>query len=367
MMLKKEQSDNKKIKTRLIVPLLACSFIELISVSMIAFSLTSCSKKNFTDSYYTLTNNPSQPIYFSEANTPISSFCASISGYSNSSITINYSSVNVNNIFSLCFGDSYNGITSVGNNWLLGETVIGASSIKYFSSLSSIDFSGLSSLSSVGDNWMYGEHTSFSCLTSINFKGLDNLSVVGNNWIYGRGSCFSSMTSIDFSGLSSLSSVGSGWMNGSYGGFSNLSSIDFSGLSNLSSVQDNWLYGIYGGFSSLTSINFNGLSSLSSVRTNWMCGTNNGFPKLSSINFSGLSSLSDVSSNWMDGSDGGFSSMTSIKVGNINWKNGFIEDYFCCSWPAADPTNHTIYGNTSSIANSWQKGGITSWRTWVNS
>jgi len=150
------------------------------------YFLTSCSKKTvYLLSYYTLSSNPAHHIYFDEENTPISSFCDimknnELPAYTNSQITINGSSVNINDIYSLNFGSSYGDVSSIGSYFMFGEK-------GGFSNLTSIDFSGLSSLSSVGGDWMNGCDGGFSKLSSINFSGLSSLSSVGGNWMKGGG------------------------------------------------------------------------------------------------------------------------------------------------------------------------------------
>jgi len=74
------------------------------------------------DSYYTLIDNPSIKHFFTKSNTPIKAFCAKLAKkkgggicYSNNSITINSSSVNINDICSLSFGVSYEDVSSVGD------------------------------------------------------------------------------------------------------------------------------------------------------------------------------------------------------------------------------------------------------------
>jgi len=94
------------------------------SVSTVAYSLTSCSKNNHsyvTESYYTLSSNPSTKHYFDKTNTPISAFCAlTSSGYNNNEIAIDNSSVNINDICLLAFGSSYASEYSLGNGWMDG-------------------------------------------------------------------------------------------------------------------------------------------------------------------------------------------------------------------------------------------------------
>jgi len=70
----------------------------------------------------------------------------------------------------------------------------------------------------------------------------------------------------------------------------------------------------------------------------------------------------------MDGDDNGFglngfSNMSSINVGNIEWKPNFSSSFFCTSWPTG--IGKTIYANSYEVANSWQKGGISTWETSV--
>jgi len=288
-----------------------------------------------TDSYYTLAAKPKQKIYFSLANTPISNFCASsLNGYISNKIIINNLLVNINDVHTLAFGSSYGDVSSIGDYWLFGD-------FGGFSSLVSIDFSGLSSLNNVGDCWMSGARGGFKKISSLNFNGLNNLKFVGNGWMIGG---FLILSSIDFSGLSSLTTVGDAWMlsdqqgsfiklasinfnglcslnsvgnwwmggggdptkKGSNRSFMNLSSINFSDLSSLSSVGDYWMYGAFNGFPKLSSISFNGLSSLTSAGDSWMFGAENGFPNLSSIDFSALSSLYNVGDEWMAGAMDGF-------------------------------------------------------------
>jgi len=344
------------------------------------FSLNVSISNNYT--YYTLSSAPTTPIYFDESNTPLSNFCATFElnpvtssivfmGYPDNSITINNEKINTNAICSLNFGTSYKDVSSVGGYWMYGgwnydSTGLGGLN---FSSLSSIDFSGLSNLSSVGNGWIVGN---FPELQNINFNGLSSLSSVGNNWMYGMrisegNDSFPKLSSINFEGLNSLESVGLSWFDGSDGGFASLSSIDFSGLSSLSSVGDFWLNGkgtstMNGGFASLSSINFNGLSSLSSVGNSWLNGNYGGFPNLSSIDFSGLSSLSIITTHivgdegWVEAEMGGFAKLDSIYVGGVTWKDGF-DNKFC----NGVTNSGTIYGVDSPTASSWKKGGIIDW------
>jgi len=86
-------------------------------------------------------------------------------------------------------------------------------------------------------------------------------------YVYG----FSSLTSINFNGLSSLSSVGEGWMNGWAYGFSSLTSIDFSGLSSLSSVGEGWMFGEDYGFSNMTDIYVGDVNWKTGFSANYFC------------------------------------------------------------------------------------------------
>jgi len=289
----------------------------------------------FCSSYYTLSSAPNVHHYFDEANTPINSFCApNGSGYTDNLIEINGSSVNINSICSLNFGVSYENVSSVGNYWMYGNN-------GSFSNLTSINFSGLSSLSSVGDHWMVGNANGFQNLTSISFSGLSSLSSVGNYWMYAGDNGFQNLTSITFSGLSSLSSVGNYWMSGETLPTDPIPS-----------------------FPKLTSINFSGLSSLSSVGNNWMNGNNGSFSSLTSISFSSLSSLSSVGENWMRSDSIGFGKVTNIYVSNVNFKSGFNTTNFCTNWPSS--SGHNIRASSYVIASSWQQGGISTWNADLN-
>jgi len=300
-----------------------------------------------------------------------------------------------------------------------------------FRSLSSIDFSGLTSLESVGNMWMEGANGGFSSMTSIIVGDISKSAswsdsyfcngwptsgtIYGNSyeaassWKVGSLSSWSTNPSTVFSSFYTLSSdpsvkhpftqddtpidnfctqddtltinnetiskndicslafgssygdvtsIGDDWLYGKEH-FSNLKSISFEGFSSLSSVGARWMEGGNYGFSSLTSISFDGLSSLSSVGGYWMEGNTDGFASLQSIDFSGLGNLTNVQKNWMDGgtdSYKGFSSMNSINVGSLAWQSGFSLIYFCNDWP----TSGTIYGEQ---ADTWLKGGISSWST----
>jgi len=334
------------------------------------FIVTSCSKKPNPspippvqgESYYTLSSNPSQHIYFTESNTNISNFYATVEEeatlpiYNNNSIKINEQEVPVNSICSLYFGSSYGDVSSIEDGWLAaGE------SDNSFSSLTSIDFSGLSSLSSVGAGWLYGVGAnSFAKLSSIDFSGLSSLSRVGENWLNSLSEdCFSSLSEIDFEDLSSLSRVGAGWLYGvGANSFAKLSSINFEGLSNLSIVATNWLYGGENSFSSLSEIDFEDLSSLSSVGAGWLYGAGaNSFAKLSSIDFSGLSSLSSVGYSWLHGEgDDSFSSLSSIIVSSTPFYSSVAPENFAAG--TVNARAGTIYG---SKASSWKAAGLTNW------
>jgi len=118
----------KSNKTKLIASMFACSLMVLGEISTVAYSITSCSKNNnpnplapiTTSSFYTLSSDPTTPIYFEESSTPISNFCVNPSEeYTNSSISINGSNVNINDICSLKFGVSCGDIISVGSYWTL--------------------------------------------------------------------------------------------------------------------------------------------------------------------------------------------------------------------------------------------------------
>jgi len=167
-------------------------------------------------SYYTLIGQ-NQKNYFGPSDTPITNFCGNSGIYK-----INGKNVNVSSITSLCFSDAYNEIETIPNYWLFG-----------CSSLSSVDFSGLSSLKSIGHAWM----RDCVSLEYINFNGLSSLESVGTDWL---DNC-SSLSSISFFGLSSLSSVDTYWLSRCY----SLSSADFSDLSSLKNVSANWLYNCF--------------------------------------------------------------------------------------------------------------------------
>jgi len=308
-----------------------------------------------SESYITLSSNPTQNFYFDLDNTPINNFCSS--EFSNSSMTINGSSVNINDICSLKFGDSYSSVSNIGAGWLAQGN--GA----FWTNISSIDFSGLSSLSSVGGQWMNCDQASYSKMTSLNFDGLSSLKSVGSYWL-SCASSFSSLSSIDFSGLSNLQSVSGYWMCASTS-FNNVSSINFNGMSSLKSVGNRWMAG-WDSFTSLQSLDFTGLSSLSSVGDDWMHTIENGlvqkgiFTKLTTINFSGLSSLVSVGTNWMSSLYSSFSSMHDIIVGNIAFNFG-VSGY-CYGWTS---TGGVVHGVDQQTCAGWLSfAGFTGW-TWT--
>jgi len=165
--------------------------------------------------------------------------------------------------------------------------------------------------------------------------------------------------SLTFGGdYSSETSIGDYFLDAQDGHYSNLTSINFNGLSSLESVGAHWMYGYDGGFKKLQTVSFTGLSSLSSVGTDWMHGD---FLSLTSIDFRGLSNLSSVGEQWMYCSKtnvkGGFGNMKDIYVGQIEWKNGFDNDWFAYSFPS----DGFIHATTEANAAGWKKGGISNW------
>jgi len=341
------------------------------------------------DSFITSANDPSKPIYFSQADTPIDNFCGQFD--STSSISINGSSILVNDICSIKYGTSYWNVRSVGNYWLQGY---GANS---FSSLKSIDFSGLSSLSSVGANWLHVSSTgtsSFASLSSINFNGLSSLATVSNYWLCGQGaSSFASLKSIDFSGLTSLRAVSTYWLNGEgafafaslssinfnglkslktisnyflVGGVSShssLTSLDFSGLMNVTSIGEAWLYAAHYSFVNLSSINFSGMDNLSSVGNNWIFGNNYSFSSLNSINFSGLSSLQIVGNNWLcayTGRSNSFNSLTSLDFSGLTnlstVGNGWLYGASANCFSSLTSIDFSGFAYLSSVGDNWLNG-----------
>jgi len=157
------------------------------------------------ESYYTLTSNPEQKIYFDAATTPITNFI----GNKLYNVTINGNIVDTNSIYSVKFGPSYKDVTSIG------------------------------------DWFMYGNSFCWKNLNSLNYSGLSNVRSVGNSWMNASNGCFPNLSSISFNGMSSLTTVGKKWMDGygGEGGFANLSSINFSGLNNLRTVGTSWMDG----------------------------------------------------------------------------------------------------------------------------
>jgi len=364
----------KSKKTKLIVSMLSCSLMVLGGISTVAYSLTSCSKNNpnppyATESYYTLSSDPSTKHYFDDGNTPLENF-SNVSAIDNYAYyTIDSQAISIDEICSLTFGSSYANESSIGEGFLY---YTGATYNEHrFSSLSSIDFSGLHGLKEIDNYFLGGGNDVFPSLKYINFNGLSSLSSVGDYWMDGGLGGFSSLTSINFNGLNHLSSVGGWWMGGSNGGFSSLTSINFSGLSSLSCVNNGWLGCNGGGFSSLTSINFNGLNHLSSIGNNWMAGGDGGFPSLTSINFSGLSSLTTIGLSSMyanseeQSNNPSFSSLTSINFNGLSSLSSVGDDWMNAGgtsgvnnggFPKLVSINFLSLSNLSSVGVRWMLG-----------
>jgi len=86
-------------------------------------------------------------------------------------------------------------------------------------------------------------------------------------------------------------------------------------------IDDYFIYGIKNYFYNLSSISFAGLSSLTTVGNSWMDvgGDWQGFPSLTSISFEGMNSLTTVGDDWMNGGNvGGFDSLMSINFSGLN-------------------------------------------------
>jgi len=155
-----------------------------------------------TDSYYILSSSPADLHFFDESNTPITNFCApDQNGYPNNSIIINGLPVDINDIYTITIGSSYGDVAGLGDYFFDGAT-------NGFSSLNSIDFSGLSSLQSVGNDWMYGYNGGFKNLKCIDLEGLSSLTYVANNWMDGALGGFSSISSIYVGGLIAPAIIG---------------------------------------------------------------------------------------------------------------------------------------------------------------
>jgi len=399
-------SDKKKNKSILITSLLSCSLMGLAGVGILSFLvIKSCNKTPSptptpiqTDSYYTLADDPDTEYYFGETNTPISSFYGGDDWYSNSSIIINGSSVLVNDICSLSFGDSYGNVSSISSSFIDGHS-------GGFSSLTSIDFSGLSSLKSVGDFWMNGYGGGFSSLSSIDFSGLGSLSSVGDNWMYGSeqgiDNGMANVTTIyvgnvnfkeEFSttGFCSNFPVGKMIDADSYdisktwqvGGLSSwnadklsyyttssdsMTPIYFDNantpISNFCVNSDNLTINTSSvAKDDIYQLNFgNSYGGVNVINNNFIYGETGKFKSLVSIDFSGLSSLSSVGDSWMDGYGGSFSSLSSINfTGLENLKQVGIYWMYGCSlcFNALTTLNFNGLSSLESVGEKWMWGAF---------
>lgn len=122
------------------------------------------------DSYYITTagfTTAGTKYYFKLSDTPISNL--STHDDPDLSITINGQSVVKNTIKEIYFGESYNGVSNIGDAFLA-----------VCDSLTSIDLSGLSNVTNIGEGFLY------DCpdLTSIDLSPLSNVTSIGAEFLY---------------------------------------------------------------------------------------------------------------------------------------------------------------------------------------
>ena len=187
-------------------------------------------------SYYTLVSDPETRIPFHFDNTQLTNFCTSDAD--TELITINDQSVVKNTIKELCFGEEYNGITSINNNFL-----------RYLTSLSTVDLSTFSNVTTIGEYFL----SQCSSLTSVDLSVFSNVTSIGQYFLY---RC-SSLTSIDLSPFSNVTSISNFFLDRC----SSLTSVDLSPLSNVTSIGSWFLSGC----SSLTSIDLSPFSNVTTI------------------------------------------------------------------------------------------------------
>ncbi|MDR0739314.1 MAG: hypothetical protein LBF00_00250 [Mycoplasmataceae bacterium] len=148
-------------------------------------------------------------IAFNSSNTPISNFC---SPANDQNVIIDGASILKSDIKSIIFSNTYSKVTNIEKNWLNG-----------FSSLTSIDFQGMSNVVSIGNNFL---DTSFNVNTQLNFDGLSKVETIGLSFLH---NC--NFNSVDFSGLTSLQSIAPKSNNANFISYCDYwSTIDFNGL-----------------------------------------------------------------------------------------------------------------------------------------
>jgi hypothetical protein len=161
-------------------------------------------------SYYVDSSNVMHS--FELENTPIENFYDENYTYS---IVINGVSVNYrNNIKEICFGTSYNSITSYSYNNFL-ETAL---------NIQTIDITGLKNLTTIGNNFI----SSCNSLQTLILPEMTKLQSFGTNFIQ---SC-SSLTSVDLSSFTNVSNIGNYFL----AFCSSLTSVDLSSFTNVSNI-----------------------------------------------------------------------------------------------------------------------------------
>jgi hypothetical protein len=134
-----------------------------------AFDVSYYAKGKPKASYYVTTDGTVHP--FELENTPVENFCNS--GGPSSTITINGQQVVKSTIREISFGESYAGVTSIGNSFL-----------RDCSSLASVDLSMFTEIASIGNYFMIG----CTSLTSVDLSMYANVMSAGPNFLQGLSS-----------------------------------------------------------------------------------------------------------------------------------------------------------------------------------
>ena len=210
--------------------------------------------------------------YFTIQNTPMANFSLTPGRW-----RINGVDVTQNELREITFGDSFNSVVTIGNNFLRGARHLTGIDLRGFenvtsirdwfmqdaSALTEIDFSGFENVITIGGRFLQGA----THLTGIDFSPFHNLTTIGFNFMQDA----SALTEIDFRGLGSVTSIGDSFLFRA----ESLQKITLSGLYNVTTIGSSFLVNAY----SLTEVCLRGLENITTIEDSFLVNAHH-LPKI---------------------------------------------------------------------------------------